>query len=75
MIASYNGGQAAGFVGIVHPLSAGRRRSGASITAWPTATRFQISEEFTSESHAKFFMKMMEKAEISRLPKRASART
>ena len=67
MIASYNGGQAAGFVGIVHPLSAGLGVVLGIHHGMANCYALSMLEEFYPKPY-EVFMKMMEKQKID-LPK------
>ena len=63
MIASFNGGQAAGFVGVVHPLSAGLSIVLNIHHGLANCYALSVLEEFYPEPY-KIFMKMMEKQGI-----------
>lgn len=67
MIASFNGGQAAGFVGVVHPLSAGLSIVLGMRHGLANCYALSVLEDIYPEPH-KIFKKMMEKQKIA-LPK------
>lgn len=67
MIASYNGGQAAGFVGVVHPLSAGLSVVLNIHHGLANCYALSVLEDIYPEPY-KIFMQMLEKQKIE-LPK------
>ena len=64
MIASYNGGQAAGFVGMVHPLSAGLGVVLGIHHGLANCYALSVLEEYYPKPY-ETFMKMMEKQKIT----------
>ncbi|MDR0466360.1 MAG: iron-containing alcohol dehydrogenase [Deltaproteobacteria bacterium] len=67
MIASYLGGMAAGFVGVVHPFSAGLSVTLHARHGIANCHALSVLEDFYPEQHAAF-MRMMERQQVS-LPK------
>lgn len=64
MIASYNGGLAAGFVGVVHPLSAGLSMVLGMHHGIANCYALSVLEDIYPEPY-KLFMKMLDKQQIS----------